>query len=327
MNDGRHQTRLIVIPILFGVFTLLLLSACNDQGGGARDPIVREFVEREPLAGTTNLYDAGITCGNVPAAGRDDCFQELGIDQEAWQALDSSFSECLRSLAADTLTPFDEKKAFCLIGFEDEKATREATAFDEEAAEVAQGIAEGSLTLTNATAAPRDCWRVRMTDDSINITCFYEVRAQASWQTDVSPAYIHCQGWNATLAPDGGTTSYEVQGKEGSLEIRVIANPGGQEFRDRDPKDWQPDDAPPPDWDRQIPFECILSSDPEGYLYSAEFGFFRPADVDSRLAQARCDQPLSGSASPDRACAPNSDIAAALQAPWVEATKADIGAE
>ncbi len=262
------------------------------------------------------------------------CKAESGIWTEAMNCVDRVAKSSTLDVDTDDLAYlWDEcdhpegstELEACLVVFNNNLKTREpemqriATIESENYSDV--------LMVTDVTAKPRDCLRVSWNDFTVNVTCNYDVRATAAWSTLVKPAYIHCQTWNP-LARDISWSSYELTGESGSIDIHVVGNPGGHLLPDRDPHDLVPEAVPENEQDLYIPLECILSPRPaEDYVFDGNQSLTARGSTDW-IASARCERQELAQGSESRYCFPAyDDIRAGLNVGWVEASKAQIGAE
>ena len=163
----------------------------------------------------------------------------------------------------NTKTCFESKD--CLDFFNDFVAVEEPAPAEPEPPQPEEIPAgpQGTLALTNPAATPEDC-TAELTEQSLAMTCNFRIQVEATWQSSVTPAYIHCD------AGSRGTSTHELTAPSGDKTIEFVAsNLEVVHHVERIPDD------------RFITFSCALSTKAEHRITSGP----------NTLAQLRCLPP------------------------------------
>jgi len=163
----------------------------------------------------------------------------------------------------NTKTCFDSKD--CLDFFNDLAVVEEAAPAEPEPPQPEEIPAEpeGTLALSNTVATPEDC-TAELTEQSLAMSCNFRIQVEATWQSSVTPAYIHCD------AGSRGTSTHELTAPSGDKTIEFLAS----NLEVVHHVEGKPDD-------RFITFSCALSTKAEHRITSGP----------NTLAQLRCLSP------------------------------------
>jgi hypothetical protein len=115
----------------------------------------------------------------------------------------------------------------------------------------------------------------------------------------VDPSYLHCQA----LVARGGQSSLEVIGYEEKALIQLMAKGIERVFPDQN-NELIPDRPITEEDDFYIPFECLLSANPE---------YYRNPTATGTMSYLRCDNPASKPDSGDFCIAPIASFAETYQ--------------